>query len=291
MKKVIAYFKKDVMLGVSVLAAVVSLFITPPSKALLRDIDWKTLATLFMLLSVLDGFKHENLFLPVIRLTRRIRTQLGLSFFLVFGVFFSSMFVTNDVSLIIFVPLTILLFRAGDRVMQVKNNYDILWREEGGTRSGMGMFNGDIGVIRSIEGDITTVDFDGKVVEKKVFKADAPARTAVKVGDCAVKEGTFLRLTADGNVADFYFARFKELPLPKADVKVAFDGLSVTLTTDKPAFFCWANVTGVKGEFNDNCVTVLPGRPVKLTFTPKQSGVTAELFKANFSLTHLRQTY
>ena len=31
--------------------------------------------------------------------------------------------------------------------------------------SGMGMFNGDIGVIRSIEGDAITVDFDGKVVE------------------------------------------------------------------------------------------------------------------------------
>ena len=57
------------------------------------------------------------------------------------------------------------IFRAGDRVMQVKNNYDILWREDGGTRSGMGMFNGDIGVIRSIEGDTITVDFDGKVVE------------------------------------------------------------------------------------------------------------------------------
>ncbi|MGE4276248.1 MAG: ATP-dependent RecD-like DNA helicase [Lawsonibacter sp.] len=57
------------------------------------------------------------------------------------------------------------VFRSGDRVMQVKNNYDILWREEGGVRSGMGMFNGDIGVIRSIEGEIITVDFDGKVVE------------------------------------------------------------------------------------------------------------------------------
>ena len=57
------------------------------------------------------------------------------------------------------------VFRAGDRVMQVKNNYDILWREEGGSRSGMGMFNGDIGVIRSIEGDVITVDFDGKIVE------------------------------------------------------------------------------------------------------------------------------
>lgn len=57
------------------------------------------------------------------------------------------------------------VFRAGDRVMQVRNNYDILWREEGGTDSGMGMFNGDIGVIRSIEKETVTVDFDGKVVE------------------------------------------------------------------------------------------------------------------------------
>ncbi len=57
------------------------------------------------------------------------------------------------------------VFRAGDRVMQVRNNYDILWREEGGTDSGMGMFNGDIGVIRSIEKEVITVDFDGKIVE------------------------------------------------------------------------------------------------------------------------------
>ena len=57
------------------------------------------------------------------------------------------------------------VFRAGDRVMQVRNDYDILWREEGGADSGMGMFNGDIGVIRSIEKEAITVDFDGKVVE------------------------------------------------------------------------------------------------------------------------------
>ena len=57
------------------------------------------------------------------------------------------------------------VFRAGDRVMQVKNNYDILWREDGGLTSGMGMFNGDIGVIRSIDKETITVDFDGKVVE------------------------------------------------------------------------------------------------------------------------------
>lgn len=114
-RRLLALLKKELMLSVSVLAALISLLITPPSKALLTAIDWKTLATLFMLLSVLDGFKSENLFRPLLRLTGRIRSLVGLSFFLIFGVFFTSMFVTNDVSLIIFVPLTIILFRAGNR--------------------------------------------------------------------------------------------------------------------------------------------------------------------------------
>ena len=57
------------------------------------------------------------------------------------------------------------VFRTGDRVMQVRNNYDVLWREDGGTASGMGVFNGDIGFIRSVEGATVTVDFDGRIVE------------------------------------------------------------------------------------------------------------------------------
>ena len=115
MKKIFLFLKKEPMLAVSLIAAAAGLFITPPGSALLSAIDWKTLATLFMLLSVLDGFKQENIFRPLLRLSARLKTQAGLTFFLVFGVFFSSMFVTNDVSLIIFVPLTILLFRGGDK--------------------------------------------------------------------------------------------------------------------------------------------------------------------------------
>lgn len=115
MQKIIQFFKKELMLTVSLAAAIAALFITPPSVKLLHDIDWKTLATLFMMLTVLEGFKKENLFRPIIRLTEKIKTMRGLSLFLVFSVFFSSMFVTNDVSLIIFVPLTILLFRAGNK--------------------------------------------------------------------------------------------------------------------------------------------------------------------------------
>ena len=102
------FLKKEPMLIVAVAAAIISLFITPPTTELFTKIDWHTLGTLFMMLTVLEGFKQESLFNPIIRLSSRFGGMRSLSLFLVFGVFFSSMFVTNDVSLIIFVPLTIL---------------------------------------------------------------------------------------------------------------------------------------------------------------------------------------
>ncbi len=115
LNKLIAKIKKDPMLPVSLLAAVISLFITPPSRELLKAIDWHTLGILFMMLTVLEGFKQEDLFRPLVKYSSGFSTMLSLSLFLIFGVFFTSMFVTNDVSLIIFVPLTILLFRSVGR--------------------------------------------------------------------------------------------------------------------------------------------------------------------------------
>ena len=115
MKKVLSLLKKEPMLAVSLLAAAVALVITPPTKRLLADIDWRTLGTLFMMLSVLEGFKRENVLRPLVSLASSLKRMSVLSLFLVFGVFFSSMFVTNDVSLIIFVPVTIQLFRAGGK--------------------------------------------------------------------------------------------------------------------------------------------------------------------------------
>ncbi len=115
MKKLLQLIKKDPMLPVSLLAALISLLITPPTKELLTAIDWHTLGILFMMLTVLEGFKQENLFRPLLKLGSGLTTMVPLSLFLVFGVFFTSMFVTNDVSLIIFVPLTILLFKSVKR--------------------------------------------------------------------------------------------------------------------------------------------------------------------------------
>ena len=59
------------------------------------------------------------------------------------------------------------VFREGDRVMQVRNNYDVLWHNESFTESGSGMFNGDIGYIRKINlrDEIITIDFDGRLAD------------------------------------------------------------------------------------------------------------------------------
>ena len=115
MKKIAGFFWREKMLTLSLLAAAVALMITPFTPARLLEIDWRTLGNLMMMLCVLEGVKQENLLRPVEALAARLKTMPALALFLIFGVFFSSMFVTNDVSLIIFVPLTIQLFRQGGK--------------------------------------------------------------------------------------------------------------------------------------------------------------------------------
>ena len=58
-----------------------------------------------------------------------------------------------------------ILFREGDRVMQTRNNYDLEWESDDDKKTGQGIFNGDIGVIREIRRSSVTVDFDGRIVE------------------------------------------------------------------------------------------------------------------------------
>ena len=58
-------------------------------------------------------------------------------------------------------------FREGDRVMQIRNNYDIMWKKTDGSMVGTGVFNGDVGTIRSIEpaAETMTVVFDDREAE------------------------------------------------------------------------------------------------------------------------------
>ncbi len=58
-------------------------------------------------------------------------------------------------------------FREGDRVMQIRNNYDIMWKKTDGSALGAGIFNGDVGTVFSIDPhqETMTVIFDDRQVD------------------------------------------------------------------------------------------------------------------------------
>ena len=55
-------------------------------------------------------------------------------------------------------------FRVGDRVMQIRNNYNIIWRRDGASEMGSGVFNGDVGTVQTIDvqAQTMTVRFDDR---------------------------------------------------------------------------------------------------------------------------------
>ena len=104
--------KKDPVLLVAALAAVISAFFVPPSPAYLEAIDFRVLALLFCLMTVIAGFQQSGLFtLLSRRLLSGQKTLRLLIWILVMLPFFSSMFITNDVALLTFVPFGILILR------------------------------------------------------------------------------------------------------------------------------------------------------------------------------------
>ncbi len=64
------------------------------------------------------------------------------------------------------------IFREGDRVMQTKNDYDLTWEREG--KEGVGVFNGDIGTIETINipAEQMIIKFDDRVVTYEFSKLD-----------------------------------------------------------------------------------------------------------------------
>ena len=59
------------------------------------------------------------------------------------------------------------VFREGDRVMQIRNNYDIMWKKSDGSQVGTGIFNGDVGTITRIDPSVETLTilFDDREAE------------------------------------------------------------------------------------------------------------------------------
>jgi Na+/H+ antiporter NhaD/arsenite permease-like protein len=108
MKKIKDFFKQETVLCVALVLAVVSSFLVTPDKQYLEYIDFRTLAILFCLMSVMAGLQKIGVFRWVAELLlAKVRRESQPVLILVLLCFFFSMLITNDVALITFVPFTI----------------------------------------------------------------------------------------------------------------------------------------------------------------------------------------
>ena len=104
------FIKREAVFVIALTAAVVSAFFNPPSASWLGAIDFRTLALLFSLMGVSEGLKVSGLFDTAAGiLMKRAGNMRMLSAMLTAVVFISSMFFTNDVALLMFVPFTMML--------------------------------------------------------------------------------------------------------------------------------------------------------------------------------------
>lgn len=105
--KIKQFVKQEIVLCVTAVLAVLSMFFVPPDAAYIGYIDLRTLAILFSLMAVMAGLRRQGVF---DRLGRTLLAQTGSTLQLVLVLvglcFFGSMVITNDVSLLTFVPFT-----------------------------------------------------------------------------------------------------------------------------------------------------------------------------------------
>ncbi len=121
LKKCLRFAQAEVVLCAAAVLAVASAFLVPPDAEYLGYIDWDTLALLFSLMAVMTGFQRLGLFdFLGTRFLGYIHTSRQLLILLVLLPFVFSMVITNDVSLITFVPFgMVVLQMAGQQRLVV----------------------------------------------------------------------------------------------------------------------------------------------------------------------------
>ena len=111
------FLKKETIFSISLILAIVSCFFVLPNGDYLNYINWETIILLFIIMLIVEILKNLSVFEILVRkLLNEVGNTRTLVLFLVFTCFFSSIFITNDVSLIIFVPFTLLALKKVDRL-------------------------------------------------------------------------------------------------------------------------------------------------------------------------------
>lgn len=116
MDKIINFFKKEIIFSISLILAIISCFFVQPTINYLNYINWDTILLLLVIMIVVEILKNLSVFEMLVRkLLTKISNARQLVLVLVFTCFLSSIFITNDVSLIIFVPFSILALKKVNR--------------------------------------------------------------------------------------------------------------------------------------------------------------------------------
>ena len=107
--------RKDPVLVVAVVLAVISCAAVPPDAAYAEYIDLRTIGMLFSLMAIMAGLSRLGVFRIACRhLLSAVRGPRRLALALTLLAFFSSMLITNDVALVTFVPFALLALRTLD---------------------------------------------------------------------------------------------------------------------------------------------------------------------------------
>jgi len=111
--KIWAFAKKEVVLSIAIVAAIITCFFVPPDAKYLDYFEYKTLIALFCMLSVVAGLKFTNVFeLISKKMIGLFHTRRSVIYALVFGTYFFDMIVANDMSLITFLPLAYIILHS-----------------------------------------------------------------------------------------------------------------------------------------------------------------------------------
>ena len=117
MSKIYDFFKDETVFSISLILAIISCFFVQPSINYLNYINWDTIVLLLVIMIIVEILKNLAIFEVLVRkLLMKVANTRVLVLVLVFTCFFSSIFITNDVSLIIFVPFTILALKKVNRL-------------------------------------------------------------------------------------------------------------------------------------------------------------------------------
>lgn len=120
-EQVINWVKKETVLAVAMILAISSMFFVPPDKQYINYIDVKTLVLLFCFMAVIAGMTQIGAFSWLAdKMLTRVKSIRWLVLVLVMLCFFFSMLITNDVALITFVPLTLVILQTLDKEIKEK---------------------------------------------------------------------------------------------------------------------------------------------------------------------------